>query len=67
MKPISVTSRSLSCAAVSLGWRVYQNSHWCPTHVVAKGLACKRCLLRCPDCLCMGGPFIDAVEGHDED
>lgn len=61
------TRVALSCAEVFLGWRVFDDFHWCPTHVIAKGLACKRCLLRCPDCLCMGGPFIDAVEGQDDD
>ena len=50
-------------AAVFLGWRVYQCVWWCPTHVAAKNLACKRCLSACPACSCIGGPFIDAVEG----
>ena len=54
---------ALTEAAVFLGWRVYQSVYWCPTHVVAMNLACKRCRAACPACSCLGGPMIDAVEG----
>lgn len=50
-------------AAVLLGWRVHKGGWWCPTHVVAKKLACKRCLLSCPACSCVGGPWGEAVDG----
>ena len=50
-------------AAVFLGWRTCQGVWWCPTHVVAKNLACKRCLSACPACACLGGPMADAVDG----
>ena len=50
-------------AAVFLGWRLFSSVWWCPTHVVAKSLACSRCLSPCPGCSCMGGPRADAVEG----
>ncbi len=50
-------------AAISLGWRTYQGVWWCPTHVVVKNLACKRCMSACPACSCLGGPMADAVEG----
>jgi hypothetical protein len=50
-------------AAVLLGWRLHQCVWWCPTHVVAKNLACKCCLSACPACSCIGGPFADAVDG----
>jgi len=49
-------------AAVLLGWRLHHSTWWCPTHVVAKNLACARCLTPCPECSCMGGPRADAVE-----
>jgi hypothetical protein len=49
-------------AAVFLGWRLFESVWWCPTHVVAKNLACSRCLSPCPDCSCVGGPRADAVE-----
>jgi len=54
---------ALDEAAVSLGWRVYKSVWWCPTHVVAKNLACARCLSACPACSCLGGPRVDAVDG----
>ena len=50
-------------AAVLLGWRVYQGVWWCPTHVIAMNLACKRCMSACPACSCLGGPMADAVKG----
>jgi hypothetical protein len=40
---------------------------WCPMHVVAKKLACSRCLAQCPACACVGGPRSDAVEKLEED
>jgi hypothetical protein len=54
---------ALDEAAVLLGWRIYRSVPWCPTHVVAKNLACKRCMMRCPACACVGGPRFDAIEG----
>lgn len=54
---------ALDEAAVFLGWRIYHSVYWCPTHVVAKNLACARCLSPCPECSCMGGPRMDAVDG----
>ena len=56
---------ALDEAAVALGWRTYQCVWWCPTHVVSKNLACKRCLSACPACSCVGGPLGDAVAGID--
>ena len=50
-------------AAALLGWRVCQSVFWCPTHVVSKKLACSRCVSPCPECSCMGGPRLEAVEG----
>ena len=50
-------------AAVFLGWRTYRCVWWCPTHVVAKNLACARCMSACPSCSCLGGPRGDAVDG----
>jgi hypothetical protein len=52
-------------AAVSLGWRCYDAVYWCPGHVVAKKLACARCLMPCPGCSCVGGPRFDATDGVD--
>jgi hypothetical protein len=49
-------------AAVFLGWRGYRTVFWCPTHVVAKNLACARCLAMCLQCTCVDGPRLDAVE-----
>ncbi|HSX22300.1 MAG TPA: HAD domain-containing protein [Gaiellaceae bacterium] len=54
---------AIGAAATLLGWRIYQSVWWCPAHVVAKGLACARCLVHCPGCSCMGGPLTDAVPG----
>ena len=54
---------ALDEAAVFLGWRVHQCVWWCPTHVVVKNFACKRCLSACPACSCVGGPWGDAVDG----
>lgn len=52
--------------AAFLGWRVYRSVWWCPAHVVAKKLACARCLMTCPACSCMGGSRGDAVDGEKE-
>lgn len=52
-------------AAVFLGWRLFQRVWWCPSHVIAKNLACKRCLSACPACSCVSGPTGDAVPGLD--
>ncbi len=54
---------ALDEAAVFLGWRIYKSVWWCPTHVVAKNLACARCLSACPACSCVDGPCGDAVDG----
>jgi hypothetical protein len=54
---------ALDTAAVFLGWRVHQSVWWCPTHTVAKRLACFRCLSPCLACSCVGGPRSDAVGG----
>jgi len=56
---------ALDEAAVFLGWRYYRHRHVCPTHVTVKKLACARCLALCPDCSCVGGPRMDAVDGDD--
>lgn len=50
-------------AAVFLGWRLFHSTYRCPTHVISLGLVCKRCLLPCPQCSCMGGSRGEAVEG----
>jgi hypothetical protein len=48
---------ALDTAAVSLGWRLYENRWWCPTHVNDKGLVCEQCLARCAACSCDDGPW----------
>jgi len=55
---------ALDAAAVLLGWRLHHSVWWCPTHVVAKNLACARCLTPCPECSCVDGSWADAVEGR---
>lgn len=60
---------ALDMAAVFLGWRVHRSVWWCPAHVVAKKLACARCLVSCSasaSCACMSGPCVDAIEGKIE-
>ena len=54
---------ALDTAAVFLGWRLHQGVWWCPTHTVAKLLACAHCLSPCPECSCEGGPCGEAVAG----
>lgn len=54
---------ALDTAAVFLGWRLHKCFWWCPTHTVAKFLACARCLSPCPECSCMDGPRSEAVDG----
>jgi hypothetical protein len=51
-------------AACFLGWRGFRSVLWCPRHVISMGLACKHCLLKCPECSCVGGPIFDAVKGE---
>jgi len=55
---------ALDTAAVFLGWRVYQHVYWCPSHTVAKNLACAGCRMSCPGCVCAGGPRGTAVFGE---
>jgi hypothetical protein len=59
-------SPALSAAAVFLGWRLHASVMWCPTHTVAMKLSCRRCLIACPDCSCMGGPLLEAVTTSSE-
>lgn len=49
-------------AAALLGWRVYQNMFWCPTHVGVKKLVCARCISPCAECACMCVPGLEAIE-----
>lgn len=52
-----------TAAAVTLGWRVWHSVWWCPSHTVAKFLACPECRSSCPACSCVGGPRVEAVDG----